>query len=80
MQIAGAGVVTQAGPMGQHRLDRRPRQRAHIGERSEEAGVIRDHCRHLRLLQHDLRKPDPVRIAGVLPGQVMATGLLLPGD
>jgi hypothetical protein len=46
----------------------------------EKTQVIRNHRGHLRLLQHDLGKPDAVRVTRVLPGQVMAAGALLPGD
>ena len=66
--------------MGHHVAGRRVRKRGDIGEPGEEFFVIGDHGRHLRLLQHDLRKPYPVRIASLLPGQLMPTVRALPGN
>ena len=48
------------------------RERAHVGEARDEALVVGQHGRDLRLLQHDLREPDAVRVARVLPGQRVA--------
>jgi len=80
MQVARAGVIAQPGPMLDDRLDRRRGQRRHGRKTVEKTQVIRNHRGHLRLLQHDLGKPDAVRVTRVLPGQVMAAGALLPGD
>jgi hypothetical protein len=36
----------------------------------QESFVIWDRCRNARLLEHDLRKPDAIRILGMPPWQV----------
>ena len=61
VQMMRAAVIAQATPQREHAIDRRGGERAHIGERLDEAQEVRDHRRHLRLLQHDLRQPDAVR-------------------
>jgi hypothetical protein len=57
-----------------------PRRGGQIGKAGEEARVVGDHRRHLRLLQHDFGQPDAVGIARVLPGQVVAAVARVPGD
>src|SRR5712672_4020157 len=59
---------------------RRGRQAGEVGETSQEAQVVGNDRRNLRLLQHDLGQPDPVRIAGSLPRQIVAARYLLPLD
>ena len=73
MQVMRATVVAQSAPVLEHAIFRSCGQRAHIGECGEKPLVIRDDGRDLRLLQHDLREPDPVRVARVLPRQVVAS-------
>ena len=80
VQIARPCVVAKPGPVRQHTLHGRRRQAGNIGKAGQKTLVIRDHRRHLGLLQHDFRQPDAVRIARVLPGQVMSAGLALPGN
>jgi hypothetical protein len=80
VQVARAGVVAEPAPQ---RHDLGHRRRGEFGKRAEacqEARVVGDHRRHLRLLQHDFREPDAVGIAGVLPGQVVAAVALVPAD
>ena len=67
MKVARAAVVSQPRPGVHDGLGRRGRQRLHIGETREESREIGLHRLHRRLLQHDLRQPDPVRI-GPLDG------------
>jgi hypothetical protein len=69
-QIAGARIVSQAGPQREHVLFRRGGQRFHRGEPVEKALVVRDHGLRARLLQHDLGDPDAVRILGAPPGKI----------
>ncbi|KAG0741264.1 hypothetical protein G6F24_016765 [Rhizopus arrhizus] len=78
--VAGAGVVAQSGPVRHHVFLRGGGQRGYVREALQEAVVIGDHGGHLRLLQHDLGQPDPIRVTRVLPGQIMAAVLALPGD
>ncbi|CCF97337.1 hypothetical protein RSK60_2030013 [Ralstonia solanacearum K60] len=80
VQIARAGVVAQARPGGHHVVRGRRGQRPHGREPLDEARVVAQHRRHLRLLQHDLRQPHAIGIAGVLPRQVMAAMAPLPGN
>ena len=71
MQIAGAAVVTEAGPAGIHLVEAGGRQCAHVRKARQKTRVVLQHARHLRLLQHDFGEPDAVRIARVLPGQAV---------
>ena len=78
MEVARAGVVAEPAPRGEHIVERRIGQRTHVREPREEALVVRDHRRHLRLLQHDLGQPDAVRIAVALPRKIVAAVHALP--
>ena len=80
MQMMRAAVVAEAAPELEHAVDRRRGQRAHVGKGVEEALVVRDDRRDLRLLQHDLGQPDPIRVARALPRQIVAAVRPLPGD
>src|SRR5262249_53595974 len=75
-----AAVVAEAAPQFEHALDWRCRKARHVRKRGEEALVIWDHGRDLRLLQHDLGEPDAVRIARTLPGKIAPAEALLPSD
>src|SRR5262249_36658628 len=59
---------------------RRGGERLHVGEAREEAQVVGNHGRHLRLLQHDLRDPHAVGRALALPGQVVPAVRGVPGE
>ena len=80
MQIAGTRVIAQSGPERHHFFRGRCGQRRHIRKFFQKTGVIRNHRRHLCLLQHDLREPDTVGITRLLPGQLMTSMLFLPLD
>ena len=80
VQIARPAVIAKAAPQGEHFVDRGCGQGGEGRKTLEKARVIADHRGHLGLLEHDLRQPDAVRIAGVLPGQVVAAVGALPGD
>ena len=62
VQVAGAGIVAEAGPFLGDVLPRGIRQRRHVREAAQEALVAWAHRRNGRLLQHDLGQPDAVRI------------------
>ncbi|BBB64868.1 hypothetical protein UNDYM_0615 [Undibacterium sp. YM2] len=80
MQVAGAGVITEASPV-LHDLPGRCGGQVKHGRKSfQEACVIRDYCRDLRLLQHDFRQPDAISLMALLPGQAVTAMLFLPGD
>ena len=80
MEIARPGVIAESGPVLDHDLERRFRQRLQRRKARQETLEIRDHRADLRLLQHDLGEPDAVRVARLLPRQVVASGAFLPGD
>ncbi|MNI91098.1 hypothetical protein D3C73_1487140 [compost metagenome] len=80
MQVAGAGVVAQPRPIRHHVFLRGGGKRGHVRKALQETFVIRNHRGHLRLLQHDLGQPDPIRVTCVLPGQIVAAMLALPGN
>ena len=68
MQVSCAGVITQAGPQGEHIVDVGIGEGFYCGKTRQKAGVIGNNRLHLRLLQHDFRQPDPVRVGRLLPG------------
>jgi hypothetical protein len=80
VQVAGTGVVTQAGPVRHDVFGRRLGQRDDVGKAFQEARVVTEHGGHLGLLEHDLRQPDAVGVRRVLPRQRVAAVHLLPGD
>ena len=73
-------VISQPAPVFEDPFDRRRRQRVDIGKGRKETLVIGNDRRHLRLLQHDLRQPDAIRVPRVLPREVLAAGTAVPGD
>ncbi len=79
MQVAGAGVVTQTCPVRHQCVVVGGSQVGQGGEGLDEAQEVRNHRRHLGLLQHDLRQPYPVRRTRMLPRQVVAAVLIEPG-
>ena len=62
MQVAGAGVVAEAGPGLHHLLARRRRQRGHRRPARDERLEIGFDGRDGRLLQHHLGEPDAIRV------------------
>ena len=80
MREMRAPIVAKPAPELEHALDRCRGKARDIGKSGKEAQVVRNHRRNLRLLQHDLGKPDAVRIARMLPRQAAPSVLLLPRD
>ena len=80
VQVARPRVVPQAAPQVQHLVEIGLRQARHIREPRKEPCEVGDDRAHLGLLQHDLRHPDPVRRALVLPGEVLAAVDVPPGE
>jgi hypothetical protein len=66
--------------VGEHLFDRCGSQSGALVKTLQKALVIGNHARHLGLLEHDFGQPDPVRVAGVLPGQVVPAVPALPVD
>ena len=69
VQIAGAGVVAEPRPVLQNLLYRSHRQRFYGWKSLQKPQKERNHRRHLRLLQHDLRNPDRIG-SRATPGQI----------
>ena len=80
VQIARAAVVAQAAPQRKHFVLRCRCQVANGGETREEPVVINKNRGDLRLLQHDFRQPDAIRITRVLPRQAIASVRALPAN
>ena len=78
VQVAGAGVVAEAGPQVQHVVLRGGGQILNRGVVHHKTFEIRDDGRHLGLLQHNLGHPHAVRRHTLLPGQVLATVQVKP--
>ena len=78
VQVAGAAVIAQTTPEAQHFVGMGGGKIAYIGKAIQESCVVAQYGCNLRLLEHDFRKPDPVRIACVLPRQAVATMVFLP--
>ena len=76
LEVAGPGVVAQAGPEPQHLVLRRRGQRGHRWEPLHEPLVIGEDRGDLSLLEHDLRNPDRVRVARLPPGQIPVAGAI----
>jgi len=79
-QVAGAGVVPEAGPQMHHLVLGRLGQGLDVGKAGHEAFVVRNHDRDLGLLQHDLGHPHPIGGGVLLPGQVLAAVGIEPGE
>jgi peptide/nickel transport system permease protein len=80
VQIATARVVAQAAPEAQHAILGSRSKHFDGGVLRKKSAVVRYDGPHLRLLQHDFRKPDTVRVARSLPGEPAAAVAPLPGD
>src|SRR5262249_17361618 len=66
-------------PRGQHLAFRRRGQRMNVRESLEEKPVVFEHGRDSRLLQHDFRNPDAVRVARFAPREIAAI-LVVPAQ
>ena len=83
VQIAGAGVIAEAGPGLEHVVERRRRQRPNIGPARQKARVIGPDRLDRGLLQHDFGEPDAIRIGALArrraPRQLAAMAVV-PGE
>jgi hypothetical protein len=70
VEMPGSGVVAKVFPEFQDLFRASFSQGIYGGEPYEKTLVIRDHCIHLGLLEHDLRDPDEVRVPGMAPGEI----------
>src|SRR5262249_2612795 len=61
-EVAGTRVVAKPSPLGEHLLELGPCQCHNAGPPGEEARIIGDHRSDRGLLQHDLGKPNGVRV------------------
>ena len=62
LEVAGAGVIAEAGPSRHDALLRRRREGLHGGEAFEKAQEVRFDRRDRGLLQHHLGQPDPIGV------------------
>ena len=53
-------------------------QGPHVFKALQKTRVVRQHRTHLGLLQHDFGEPDPVRVTGALPWQIVSAMGTLP--
>ena len=74
VEIAGPGVIAQAGPGLEDFGKRRPGQVAEGGKSSDKAVIVGNHGFNPGLLEHKLRNHDPIGIPGSPPGQVPFMG------
>ena len=80
VQVPSPAVITQSTPQAHDLVLRRRSQRGDRGQPLQEPREIGKDRGHLGLLEHDLRQPDPIGIAGVLPRKVVAAAMCLPCD
>ena len=72
VQVPGAAVITQPLPELQNLLDGGGGQRFHRRAGLQKTGVVALDRFHPGLLEHDLRKPDAVRVGCTPPGKIPA--------
>jgi hypothetical protein len=83
VHVAGARVIAEPGPGGEHVVQRGRRQCRQIGPTLQEFRVIERDCSHRRLLQHDLGQPDAVGIRAFTcrrPPRQHAAVPVIPGE
>ncbi len=82
MEVAGASVIAEPSPGGEHVFEPCRRQRAHGREPADEARIVGYGGGYGGLLQHDLAQPHPIRVGGLAgrgaPGQHPAV-TVVPG-
>src|SRR5436305_11764601 len=69
VQVPGSAIIAQAFPSSKYLLLIRIGQIREIWKGSQKSFKVWNDSRHLRLLQHDLADPDPVRISVLAPGE-----------
>jgi len=68
VEVAGAGVETEALPVVQHLVPLGLGEGLYRRKRLQEAVIVVAHRVDARLLQHDFRDPDAVRVVRLAPG------------
>ena len=68
-------IIPLSLPYRKHFAERRPGEGREIRERCDELRILRRNPLHLRLLEHDLRDQDMVRIIRVAPWKIVAAVL-----
>ena len=77
VQVAGAGVVAEAGPFDEYVFQRRRREIGNARPSCQKSAEIRADRDNGGLLQHDLAEPDVVGIGA--PARPRAPGQRAPG-
>ncbi len=80
LKIAGTGVIPEAGPVPQNVVYRCFGQGPNIRKPGHKGLIVWNNRRHLGLLQHDFRHPDPVGGPVVMPGQVFPAVVVIPAQ
>src|SRR3954447_19925599 len=78
MQIPGAAIVAEALPRVENVIFRGRRQTLEGWETFEPAFIEWHYGGNLRLLKHDFRNHNRVRIIGAAPGQIASVGGIPP--
>ena len=76
LQAPGADVVAERIPRRRHFVFRRVREHFHRRILVEPFGVLRQDAIDLRLLQHDFRDEDVIRVGGLAPRQIAAVAAI----
>ena len=83
MQVARPRIIAKPGPHAQDIVERGARQRPDVGPARDELLEVGPDRLDPGLLQHDLGKPDPVRVgqlAGRRPPRQLAPVPVVPGE
>jgi ribonuclease HIII len=72
VQISGTIVIAESLPGVEDRVLRSARNWSEIGKPAKPFMIIRNYCRHLRLLKHELGDENGVRIVGFAPREMTA--------
>src|SRR5690554_2814157 len=78
VQIAGAGIIPQAGPVAEYLVYRRFCQGVDVRKADHKSLEVGDNGGYLGLLEHDLRDPYPIRVPVIVPRQVMPAVGVVP--
>src|SRR5207302_1803925 len=80
MHVARTRVIAEPGPQVEHVIDGCIGKRTHGWKSLQEALVVGNDRRDLRLLQHDLRHPHAIGRAVALPGKIVSALAGVPLD
>jgi len=76
IRLAETAEIVRKVCNGERLVHRRRRQPRRVGEARDERPVAREHRLDARLLEHDLRDPNTVRVLRAAPRQIAPTGAI----